>query len=181
MSIILELFIITVQNSFEIYNPVNVLNIPKTIFKGTFGNPNWISIYLVATFPYLLYLLKKTNKMMAKIILYLQYFVIFYIIILLKSRGAWIAFLGSMLFYFFQQIRVILKKKRVLFYFVPLILLVVFLLLYRIYFMNELSVIGRIFIWKVSLSMLLDNPIVGIGYGNYYFNFLDYQKLLSIT
>ena len=59
---------------------------------------------------------------------------------------------------------------------VTIVILAILLFIVGIFFLNPDSALGRFFIWKVSWLMIADHPIIGVGYGNYGYQYLNYQQ-----
>lgn len=101
-----------------------------------------------------------------------------------RSRAAWLAILISSLYLFsvkyqfYKQIKLYFNTltKRILFIGVLFMLMTIFV--GTLYFMKKGSADGRVLIWKVSIDMIKDKPILGYGYDGFKKNYMDYQAKL---
>ncbi len=137
----------------------------KTAVVGTFGSSNafgnWLGISIVGGF----FLFRKFEK--NKIIL-AGMVCIFICLILTESRGALVSlFLAGLVW-------VGLEKKRTISFYIygSLFLILTFL---SLVFVDIDSSTGRLFIWEISIQMLKENYITGVGIGNFGNEFLEYQ------
>jgi len=177
---ITEVIIIVFNNHSVLFSLDNFLHSNKVLFKGTFGNPNWVSGFLVAVFPFLFLLVLKCKTKIFKYIYTAGTIIILLFVVLSQSRGAWLALFIGIFFYFLPSIQLFVKrnirKKIFIIFFFTAILVLSIIALDKLYKMNSESANGRIFVWKITALMIADNPITGIGYGNYFYKFLDYQE-----
>lgn len=138
---------------------------------GTFGSENAMGGFLAAGFPLAFYQLYAGNKGLKKYLIAVGTGLMLVALALTISREAWIAVIIAALFLAFPGIKRIAGSidlnKILKIGIVILILIVGFLLLLEAYNINAAFSSGRIFIWKISLGMLAENPLIGIGYGNY--------------
>ena len=146
---------------------------------GTFGSANSMGCYLAASLPFALYSFVNQKKKIIKYIIGVFILVTFYALILTLSRGAWLALCGGLFFLAYPLLSRFFKKrfrsKYLKIGIVVFISLVFLISLVGIYNINADSALGRIFIWKVSWLMVEDYPLLGVGYGNYGYNYLNYQ------
>ncbi len=177
---IFEIYLITSHLDLASISLHNLFFSKKILVRGTFGNPNWISGYFAAIFPFLFLLVIINKNNLYRFFYLIGITVIFLFIIVLKSRGAWIALFFGLIFYFFPNIMLYIKKakyKKIYTFVLLIIILLVVDGFVKIYKMNETSAEGRIFAWKVASLMISSRPITGIGYGNFFYKYLDYQEL----
>jgi O-antigen polymerase len=98
-----------------------------------------------------------------------------------RSRAAWIAILMSALYLFsvkyqfYRRLKLYFNNitKRIVFIGGLLMLMTIFV--GALYFMKKGSADGRLLIWKVSIEMIKDKPILGYGYDGFKANYMDYQ------
>ncbi len=177
---ITEVIIIVFNNHSVLFSLANFLHSNKVLFKGTFGNPNWVSGFLVAVLPFLLLLISQNKIKSVKYFYTAGTIIILLFVVLSQSRGAWLALFIGVVFYFFPPFQLFVKrnirKKIFIIFFFTAILVLSIIALDKLYKMNSESANGRIFVWKITALMIADNPITGIGYGNYFYKFLDYQE-----
>lgn len=155
----------------------------ESIVIGTMGNANAVASYLAISFPFILLFSKKyfaihhnyfVRVMVAAVIVF-----ILCVFILTKSRGALIALMFGLLVFYQDNILHLLQRynrmipKKIL---MAVIFSIMILLPFFLYSLNTSSSIGRIFIWRVSSLMIQEYPLLGIGYGNYPAEYLDYQR-----
>jgi len=137
---------------------------------GTFGSANSMGCYLATLMPFFLYLIRGQKTKIFKISAGLSICLTLVALILTLSRGAWLALLGGLLFLFFPAVAEILRMNildrlaRMGIFVIVIILVIHFTV--GIFFLNADSVLGRIFIWKVSALMIADHLKIGVGYGN---------------
>jgi len=151
----------------------------ESLVVGTFGSANSMGGFLAASFPFLIYLFYTQKKKICKYVIGFCGLIILGALVLTLSRGAWLALLGGLFFLAYPVLHRFFKKrfqdKYIKVGIVIIISLVILMSLIGIYNLNADSALGRIFIWKVSGLMIKDYPILGVGYGNYGFQYLNYQ------
>jgi len=148
---------------------------------GTFGSANSMGCFLAILMPFCLYSFLTSQKKVVKVILCFFIAAIISALILTLSRGAWVALIGGLLFLAYPSIRNFLrhkvKRKSVIIGLVTLLILILGAIIVALFFLNKDSALGRIFIWKVSGLMIADHSIIGVGYGNYGYQYLNYQQM----
>ena len=151
----------------------------ESLVVGTFGSANSMGAYQAASFPFLIYWFYTQKKKICKYVIGFCGLIILCALVLTLSRGAWLALLGGLFFLAYPILHRFFKKrfqnKKIKVGIVIIISLVILISLIGIYHLNADSTLGRIFIWKVSGLMIKDYPILGVGYGNYGFQYLNYQ------
>lgn len=153
----------------------------RFVLGGLFGNLGALGGYLAIVFPILL----------ASIIIYkdrfksenLLYAVILglccalCLLILSDSRGAWLGTLVGTLFVFnykfkiVEYVTIILKSKTSKWITGIVLSVSIVSICFALYQYKPDSAFGRLFIWKTSKSMILDNPISGNGFGFFKSNY----------
>jgi O-antigen ligase len=150
---------------------------------GSFFNPAPYAIYLASLvaflIPVLVYFIKyKINYLCIYVIIFII-FNSFLLIILCFSRSAWVGLLAALLISFiflfpakFKVIWQTFKYKRLLttlsfFFFV--------LGVFWLFYLKQDSTIGRLLTWNISLEIIKDHFLTGIGSGNFPIKYLDYQ------
>ncbi len=153
----------------------------RFVLGGLFGNPGAFGGYLAIVFPILL----------ASVIIYkdrfksenLLYAVILglcctlCLLILSDSRGAWLGSLVGTLFVLNHKFRIveyatsILKSKASKWIAGIILSVCIVSICFALYQYKPDSAYGRVFIWKTSKSMILDNPISGNGFGFFKSNY----------
>ncbi len=147
---------------------VDVANNPdlKTRVFSVFGNPNILAEYLIMCIPISLSLLWYSKKMIKKLIFLATTILLVVTLIFTFSRGGWLGFaFGAFVF-------VVLVEKRLLFMFIPAGIVSLFLMpssiIHRIMTIGNLrdsSNAYRIKVWKITLDIIRDNWISGVGFG----------------
>lgn len=164
------------------YNIVKVDPIRAKWIKyvySTIGNPNFLGSYLVLILPVSIYCFVRTKK-----ILYLLTTCLLYTTLLLtNTRSAWIGFALSFLLLFIFSIKYKINLKRLFFILFIIFSITLFLNLYKNNAVikrfdsividaktasikstkSEYSGSTRIFIWKRTLKLIQNSPIIGYG------------------
>jgi len=147
---------------------------------SSFGNPNFYAGYIVLIIPLTIMKFiesKNFNK-------YLWLFTSIMLIINLimnKTRGAWIAFICSIIFLLLIYLRKMRIIKQIHFYILIAVIFIVlfsgsFIILKDYYDKTNPSVIERLFKWQTAFEMIKKYPITGIGAGNLKVNYALYQS-----
>ena len=178
-SCLLECIIVFYEIIFKIF-PLNSYERYKPDIYGTLGNPNLVAIFLAACLPFLFLLFQRTNSKIKKSIYIISFIAFISVIVLSLSRGTWVALFIGLTFYFTPSIkRFYFKiKEKIILKFGLVIVFVVLLFFSSVALIkiNENSIYGRIFLWKITSLMIQGNIITGIGYGNFPLKYLDYQE-----
>jgi O-antigen ligase len=157
--------------------PINTRLIYDSVVTGTFGNANTLAGFLAAGLPFLFESFSKKPKSI--FLLFLLLLILNLLTLLLtKSRGSWIGLLIGTSLFFYSPIKKWLKNQyiRKMQIIITLVTLVSIIALFLfLFFINKPSSTGRLFIWKISILMIRDFPLFGIGYGNYEVRYLNYQ------
>lgn len=147
---------------------VDVTNNPeiKTRVFSVFGNPNILAEYLIMCTPISIALFWNTKKLFKKVIFLVTTLILFITIVLTFSRGGWIGFAFGIFVF------VILVEKKLLLSLIPISLISVFILPQSI--VSRIQTIGslkdssnayRVKIWKITLDVIRDHWITGVGFG----------------
>lgn len=148
---------------------VDVENNPdiKARVYSVFGNPNVLAEYLIMTIPLSISLMWYSKKIHKKIIFLATSGVLILALVLTLSRGGWIGFAFSALIF------VLLVEKRLLLSAIPIVLGgILFLpqsILHRIMSIGNFadsSNAYRLKMWEITLDIIKDNPIAGVGLGH---------------
>lgn len=143
---------------------------------ATFGAPSDFGCYLSAVIPFSLAAF--FGKFSAKKYLNLSFLALFVLLflclMLTVSRGAWFAFMASMLF-----MCIWIKALGVLFLMIGLFIIITQQFydpylkerLTKFFVLKEQSSVDRLMIWGVAKNMFLSRPWVGVGLGTFMFNF----------
>jgi len=152
--------------------------------SGFYVSPNYLALYLapgsLLGFYFLLKSFEKKSSTFVKILASLSLMIILLTLFYTYSYAAWIAvFLSATLTALFY-----LQKKKFFLLSLGLTVLFSFAALSQlnsqkfsslIHFSQRSSLSSRIMIWKATEKMLLQNPILGIGPGNFQVKYLSLQ------
>jgi O-antigen ligase/Flp pilus assembly protein TadD len=164
--------------------------------SSTIGQKNWISNYLTLIFPIIFsyFLLQKIRR--NKIFLFLLLSIVYTTLMICQSRGIWISIsltllIGIFFISKFKIVRTFQNNRKWLF-----LLLLTFLLITIIYSTDnplnksaitvvqravstfdeqDPSINTRLLIWRTTLQMIKEKPLLGLGIGTFEMNYLDYQ------
>lgn len=84
------------------------------------------------------------------------------VMLVLESRTGWIAASIGLLYVAVGNGKIKVKGK----YLVSLLIPLGLVLLPGLYWLKPESALGRIFLWRIGLSAMLDNPVKGVGWDN---------------
>jgi putative inorganic carbon (HCO3(-)) transporter len=150
------------------------------ISGGTFlGDGNDFSLSLCILIPFALELALRANSKLMKIVYWASLVVIILAIVGTSSRGATLG-MGSLFVYLWWRS----EKKAIGLVGVMIALIGVLVYAPDIYFQrmgtlrdaeNEGSAAGRMVAWNAGTKMALDNPVMGVGAGNFPNNFPKYR------
>jgi O-antigen ligase len=153
----------------------------KTPMTGTIGLANGYGLFLTISIIAAFIDLKKARAIKIKLVTSFSILIILCSLIINGSRGAFLGLIVSAILYFIfilnKRIELLtLGKKQLLRIIIFLVLLMGMVgfgtLLYRI---NPESSAGRLMVWKISLPMFLENPILGVGQERVAVEYLNYQ------
>lgn len=140
---------------------------------GTFANPNITAMFVALALPCTIDLTQNTKYRAACIIIILW---LIFGLIVLRCRTAYLGALFSIIYwgYHYMSIRCLKAPYR------RIIIGIVLCLLpiggYALYHMKKESADGRLFVWKVSTSLLCERPLQGYGYGRFSAVYNPYQE-----
>jgi O-antigen polymerase len=92
----------------------------------------------------------------------------FVLLVYFNGRASWVAFLVSII-YIANSKNVISNKFKKSFYVLTLILII------SLFFYKTDSSKGRLLICKISTKIFTDNPLLGVGFGNFKASYNNYQ------
>lgn len=188
-------FIISMYTLFQYYGIDPYLNELNSL-TSTIGQENWISNYLAMIFPIVFscFLLEKIKK--NKMIYYFLLSIIYTTLVVCQSRGIWISISLTLIFaifiiFKFNLLKTFKENKKWL-----ILLILTFIIISTIYSTDnplnksaitvteraistfdeqDPSINTRILIWKTTLEMIKDRPLLGTGIGTFKLNYFDYQ------
>lgn len=151
----------------------------ESLVIGTLGSANSMGCFLAACLPFTIYTCFIQSGKFKKSLIGVGIGLIVWALILTISRAAWIALIAGLLFLsspklskWWQKLTIRKTAKIII---ITIILLSAALAFIGIFYINADSAMGRIFIWKISWDVFRDYPLLGVGYGNYAYHYLDYQ------
>ncbi|EFK58073.1 O-antigen polymerase [Sphingobacterium spiritivorum ATCC 33861] len=158
------------------------------IFKITsvFGNPGILTNYLSISLPFLLgglYVIKKYSVYRIPLMFLntLSVFTCISILLLAGQRAALIAVFFGCFFILLiidgEKMYSYFKRRIVVFF--GLFSIIIFFLFFAVSYYSQIktqSVDGRIFIYKNTLNMIMDNPVFGVGLGKFKSEYNLYQS-----
>lgn len=134
---------------------------------SVFGNPNVLAEYLIMTIPLSISLFWYSKKIHKKLIFLATSSILTLALVLTLSRGGWIGFAFSALIF------LVLVEKRLLLSIIPISIAGIFFLPQSI--INRILSIGnladssnayRLTMWGISLDIIRDHPLAGVGFGH---------------
>ena len=142
--------------------------------RGLFHNVNHFSMYIGMTIPLAVGLLvQKNQKRSIRSAVFLALALMLMCVILSRCRTVYIGLLismGIMLAVLYRQNNLGKHEKRMKFWAAKWSALIIFAssgLVWIFFQFKPLSAIGRLAIWKVSLRMISQFPVFGIGFNNF--------------
>lgn len=138
---------------------------------STFGNPIFFAAFLVVTIPIAVFKLIQERESSYKVLWF--FILISYLIALYftKTRAGWIAFIVSIIVFIFLSLDSKIKKLLLI------LILIIFGFLFTLKTKNVwMRQQGHLLIWRDSLRMLLDKPVLGVGLGSFHISFPDYAS-----
>ncbi|MEL0008727.1 MAG: O-antigen ligase family protein [Flammeovirgaceae bacterium] len=164
------------------------------LLRGLFANRNVTSAIYLIQLPFVIYMILKVKSILIRNIGYLILFGDFYMIFLLSSRTAYVIILTLLLFLFFMYIVRKIYKKSLLKNFFGLytgfLLLSLLLVNISLGFNNSANPVERIQSIDISetstntrfryysyaIEQFIQNPFIGVGYGNWKIVSIDKDK-----
>ena len=144
---------------------------------GSFGNPGDLANFLVITYSLSLGLFFYEKGRNKRFLLLISVILYIFVIIISMSRTAWIAGMVSSIiiiynyYYKFSHIDIqniiAIRKKYVLRLIFVFTIIIGIWCSYKLYGLKTTSADGRVFIWKLSTSLIHERPIFGHGYESF--------------
>lgn len=150
---------------------------------SVFGNPNILAEYLIMSIPISISLFWSTKKLLKKLIFLVSSLILIGTLILTFSRGGWLGFAFGLLIF------VVLVEKRLLLSLIPAGVLAIFIMpssvIHRIATIGNLSDSSnayRIKVWDITLDIIRDNWMTGVGFGYIPFRetFIKYIRTMNV-
>lgn len=150
---------------------------------SVFGNPNILAEYLIIALPFAIALFWDSKRFLKKLVFLGCTGVLMLSLVLTTSRGGWVGFaLGVVAF-------IILVDKRLLLGAIPVGIVAIFLMpptiinrILSIGNLQESSNATRIKIWSITLDIIRDNWLTGVGFGYLPFKqtFVQYIRTMNV-
>jgi O-antigen ligase len=166
----------------------------KTPMTGTIGMANPYGLFLAVSIIALCIDIKNLQSFVRRILLSFCLIIMVGALLLNKSRGALLGLISSgiivLIFIFINEKDIDTKKRAVARYLayvsvklkkIPRIILLCIIIFcfsgfgFFLYRINSESSSGRLMAWEVSTPMIADHPLLGVGYGRFDVEYLDYQ------
>lgn len=151
----------------------------ESVLRGTVSTINGYAALLSSMLPFVIVLYNNSKNSIIKKVLLMLILVGSFSLLLTISRAAWIAVLCGLAVLYSRRIKMSLRhfghnnSLNIVRFF---LLLSCFFLLLVIFIFNTQSNKGRILIWSVTVEMIRDQPVWGVGYGLYETKYLQYQR-----
>jgi len=146
---------------------------------GTLGHANLLGGYLAMVFPCGVAVWKYCRGTRWRALVACGLGVMIVALLLTQSRGAWLALLLTLFLFYNHEIRTLWKKffRNRLVSICSLIVIgtVVVISFMWLLNLNIESVKGRVFVWRVTWNMFREYPMLGIGFGRYPVEYLNFQ------
>ena len=145
--------------------------------SSSFVHPNDFGVYLlVITIIFMAFILSNTRKFRSKLTLAVPFIITAISLFLTRSRGAWLSFSASFL------VLGAAKTTKMVAVFLTLLLVIFVMLPYtvqeRIFDLTDFqsgTTWERIMLWKGTINMIKEHPILGFGVNTYSRNFPKYK------
>lgn len=160
--------------SYGIYGYLVGMNKDRAI--SFFTNPNYLSVYLLIFIPISLGLAAEESLSKGKRFLSVIVFIVSSIaLVMALSRGAWLGTIVALVLF------AILKDKRFLLLLLIVALIVPFIVPDNVInrFKSITSInsnMDRINLWSITIEIIKDNPLLGVGIGNFRNIYAEYTE-----
>lgn len=172
-------FVLGIDGIYQYFTRVDFIRHRPRIFEdriyASFVTPNSFGCYLAMVLPFTLtHFFMKIRLKISKIVYLILFFLLFTCLLLTMSRGAWFAFLPSVMF-----IAIWIRPLSILLLAIT-ILVIALQPFYPAYLKERLrsffiftdpSSMDRKIIWQAGWKMFLSKPWLGVGLGTFMFNF----------
>ncbi|WP_168026817.1 O-antigen ligase family protein [Ignavibacterium album] len=153
---------------------------------GTLGNPDYFGGYIDSVAPFALgiFLLAKNKKIFTKffiIIALISFLGCLFILPSTLSRASWLAcgagitFIFWHKYHFTEKLKTIFNTKIKMVSVVAMILIISLVIIAGVYQIKPESAFGRLLLWKVSLNIIKENSLVGVGFNKFDVVYNNYQ------
>lgn len=146
---------------------------------GTFPNPNITAMFLTLCLPSSRVVIKATKEKNRRIYIAIGYVIITIAIIMLKCRTAYIGIgVMTIVFLFFSpNVKKYIQANRYKTILVIIACVIgITLVSNKTYQIKKDSADGRLLIWKITLAMIIEKPLMGYGYGMFEKEYNQHQS-----
>ncbi len=142
---------------------------------ASFATPNAFGCYLAMVIPFLIARFFSKLRLKASRFIYFALFILLFVCLLLTiSRGAWLAYLTSVLF-----MSIWVRALAVFLLVLGIFVLATYVFyppllkerLAKFFFFSDTIDLDRKFIWQAGWKMFVSRPWIGLGLGTFMFNF----------
>jgi O-antigen ligase len=143
----------------------------------TAGHPNLLSSFLLLALPFSIHqMCQKENEKKWRISGIIGFVLILSIIGLLHTRSVWLGLFVFFALLIYHYVRRKRSKKWLIFYFISLLLIVAtsLTMLFLTDIFDLTSFRERFFIWGKTLGLITESPFIGVGPGNWLFNYTKF-------
>ncbi|WP_202906828.1 O-antigen ligase family protein [Abyssisolibacter fermentans] len=147
---------------------VDTVNNPDVVIRvySVFGNPNILAEYLIMILPFSLALFWSSKRLIKKIIFLCTTLILIVALVLTSSRGGWVGFAFGLIVF------ILLVDKRWLLGAIPIGVVSIFIMpasiinrIISIANLNDSSIVTRLKIYSITLDIIKDNWLLGVGFG----------------
>ncbi len=171
---------------------------------GVFGNKSHLGSFLVPVLPIILFLLWNVKNFKLRTMYIIFFIVIAWCVVLTNARAAWVGAIfsiGTSFAWIAYHRKNFYRLKSYWLYFMGLIFLLLMVVSMGYFYeknkvlpghenhwknaksildiQNDKSILFRLGLWRASFNMLYDQPLLGVGYGNYSIVYPIYRDVLE--
>lgn len=166
------------------------------LLKGASGNKNIIASSILIKIPFVIFFISKLKHVFYKLVLSLIIFATIYLVLLLSARAAIISIFAILFTLIIFYLISLIKNKKYFFnkdFFFVLSTIILSILIFQVNYTgnnsasiaNRVSTINledtstqqRIRFYEHSFEQIINNPILGVGSGNWKISSVDYDKM----
>lgn len=144
----------------------------KTPMIGTIGMPNGYGLFIAISAVAAFIDLRKQTNWKLRILVAMSLIFMLTSLVLNRSRGAILGLIITGFILFLNSIKA--TRKTIVYSFIVFLIVGCSLILF-LYQINPESAEGRLMVWRISIPMCLDHPLLGVGQGNFAKEYLNYQ------
>lgn len=157
------------------------LSVSRLAYTSTFGNPIFFAQYLTLAIPLSLSLclasevrggegaVSGRKRMLSSLFFGLSALLMLVFVLITRSRGAYLGLFAIFLYGYIRLLR--RSSKRLKVGLIGMLVASFFVLALGLIFSRAENIrfrnLMRVYVWKATLSMVKDNPVLGVGTGNF--------------